>query len=245
MLRFSPALRGNQGACLAGWPNGPSGHSSFAKGRPFSVISGMQLRWFYLPAALLSVVLCSCKNAGGGGGGGGSGAVGPFDSRGNYVEAWADTPSKWRKGGGSGEIADAQPDREAANVPVVPEPVPPPTLAANERPKPVSTTTTRVYKKPDGTTVPAKSKATAGTSSKTSKSKPVLVKPKTTPKKEVASKSKTKPKAKSASYTVKAGDNLNSIAKRHGTTASAVQRANGLKSVNSIIRPGQKLTIPK
>jgi LysM repeat protein len=44
---------------------------------------------------------------------------------------------------------------------------------------------------------------------------------------------------------VKSGDNLNSIAKRYGTTAGAVQKANGLKSTNSIIRPGQKLTIPK
>jgi len=233
---------------MAGWPNGPSGHSSFAKGRPVSVVSGMQLRWFYLPAALLSVILCSCKSTGGGGGGPGA-ITGPFDSRGNYVEAWADTPSKWRKGGSSAEIADAQPDREAANVPVVPEPVtPPPTLAANERPKPISTTTTRVYKKPDGTVVQVKPKSgsTAGTNSK-SKSKPVVVKPKTTPKKEIAKSSKTKPKAKpkSSAYTVKSGDNLNSIAKRHGTTASAVQRANGLKSVNSIIRPGQKLTIPK
>jgi len=209
----------------------------------------MQLRWFYLPAALLSVILCSCKSTSGDGGGGTGAVTGPFDSRGNYVEAWADSPSKWRKGGASNEIADAQPDREAANVPVVPEPVPPPTLAANERPKPVSTKTTRVYKKPDGSTVPAKSKSgsTASNSSK-SKSKPVVVKPKTTPKKEVASsKSKTKPKAKSSSssYTVKSGDNLNSIAKRYGTTAGAVQKANGLKSTNSIIRPGQKLTIPK
>ena len=200
----------------------------------------MQLRWFCLPAALLSVILCSC-NSTGGGGSGPSTITGPFDSRGNYVEAWADNPSKWRKGGGSTEIADAQPDQAAANVPVVPEPVPPPTLAVNQRPKPVSTTTTRVYKKPDGTVVPAKSKSssTAGTNSK-SKSKPVVVKPKTTPKKPVA---KAKPKPKSSRYTVRSGDNLHSIAKRHGTTASAVQKANGLKS--TVIRPGQSLTIPK
>ncbi|WP_052572986.1 LysM peptidoglycan-binding domain-containing protein [Haloferula sp. BvORR071] len=209
----------------------------------------MQLRWFYLPAALVSVILCSCKSTGGGGGGStpGSTGVGPFDARGNYVEAWADSPSKWRKG--STQVVDAQPDREAANVPVVPEPVPPPTLAANERPKPVSTTTTRVYKNPDGTVSKTKPKATAssGSASSKSKSKPVVVKPKTTPNKEVASKSKTKAKPKSSSsrYTVKSGDNLNSIAKRYGTTASAVQKANGLKSTNSIIRPGQSLTIPK
>lgn len=219
----------------------------------------MQLRWFYLPAALVSVILCSCKSTGGGGGtgGGGPAGVGPFDARGNYVEAWADSPSKWRKG--ATEIADASPDREASStIPYLPEPAPP-TLAANERPKPVSTTTTRVYKNPDGSIRKTASKTTSSGSgsrtasnsssgkSKSSSSKPVVVKPKTTPKKEVASsKSKSsKSKSSSSSYTVKKGDNINSIAKRYGTTASAVQKANGLKSTNAIIKPGQSLKIPK
>ncbi len=230
----------------------------------------MQLRWFYLPAALVSVILCSCQSTGGGGGGTGRSGpqgVGPFDARGNYVEAWADSPSKWRKG--ANEIADASPDREASStIPYLPEPAPP-TLAANERPKPVSTTTTRVYKNPDGSVRKTASKTTSSGSnsrtasnsssgktssskSKSSSSKPVVVKPKTTPKKEVASSSSkgkssssSKPKSSSSAYTVKKGDNINSIAKRYGTTASAVQKANGLKSTNSVIKPGQSLKIPK
>ncbi|WP_367872084.1 LysM peptidoglycan-binding domain-containing protein [Luteolibacter sp. Populi] len=196
----------------------------------------MQVRWFCLPAALLSVVATSCKSTDSGVGGTSS-ITGPFDARGNYVEAWADNPSKWRKG--SAEIVEAQPDRPAADVPVVP----PAIIAANATPKPISTTTRTIIRKPTPTTVSnskTKPKSSSTASSSKSKSKPVVVKPKTTPKKQVV---KVKPKANR--YTVKAGDNLNAIAKRHGTTASAVQRANGLKSTNSIIRPGQSLTIPK
>ena len=200
----------------------------------------MQVRWFCLPAALiLSVVATSCKSTDGGGASGTSSITGPFDARGNYVEAWADNPSKWRKG--SAEIVEAQPDRPAADVPVVP----PTIIAANATPKPISTTTRTVIRKPTPTTVSnskTKPKSSSTASSSKTKSKPVVVKPKTTPKKQIV---KVKPKPKSNRYTVKAGDNLNSIAKRHGTTAGAVQKANGLKSTNSIIRPGQTLTIPK
>ena len=43
-------------------------------------------------------------------------------------------------------------------------------------------------------------------------------------------------------YIVRRGDSLGAIARRHRTTAVAIQRANGLKS--TIIHPDQKLTIP-
>lgn len=43
-------------------------------------------------------------------------------------------------------------------------------------------------------------------------------------------------------YRVRKGDNLSTIAKRHGTTAKRIQRANGLKS--SRLQPGQTLEIP-
>lgn len=65
------------------------------------------------------------------------------------------------------------------------------------------------------------------------------------PKKDAPKANKTdKPKksAKSKSYTVKAGDTLEKIAKRNGTTVAAIQKANGIKGSN--IRIGQKLTIP-
>lgn len=194
----------------------------------------MHSRWLYLPAASLFAVFTSCTNTATTGGGG-TGSVGPFDARGNYVEAWADNPSKWRKG--QNEIVEAQPDRPAADVPVVP----PTIIAANATPKPVETRTTTVYR-PKTTTVSNPKPRTGSTASSSSKPKSktaVVVKPKVKPK----AVAKSKPKSKSTRHTVRSGDSLYAIAKRYGTTASAVQKANGIKG--STIRPGQTLTIPK
>ncbi len=55
-------------------------------------------------------------------------------------------------------------------------------------------------------------------------------------------KKKNKKKAKNKSHTVKSGESLYKIAKRHGVSVNAIKKANGLKSDN--IRPGQKLKIP-
>jgi len=197
----------------------------------------MRLRWLSIPAASLSIAFTSCKSTSATAGNNPSG-TGPFDARGNYVEEWADSPSKWRSG--SSQVVEAQPDRAPANVPVVP----PTVLAANEKPKVISTTTiTTVYQpktkaRPDSDESDRpKSKPTASSSSKP-KPKAVVVKPKTTPKTAVV-----KAKPKSTRHTVKSGDNLYSIAKRYGTTAGALQRANGIKG--AMIRPGQSLVIPK
>jgi len=206
----------------------------------------MRSRWFYLPAAALLVAFPACTNTGGTTASN-PGGTGPFDSRGNYVEAWADSPSKWKAG--SQQIADAEPEQPAAtDIPVLP----PAILAANETPKPVSTTTTVVYKKtPTRTSAGStSSSSTASNSTKpkaktsSSSSKPVVVKPKTTPKPKVVAKTKPKPKAKgSTRHTVRAGDNLYSIAKRYGTSVGALQKANGVKG--AMIKPGQTLAIPK
>lgn len=44
-------------------------------------------------------------------------------------------------------------------------------------------------------------------------------------------------------YTVRPGDTLNALARRHGTTARAIASASGI-SVNGTLRVGQRLTIP-
>jgi LysM repeat protein len=46
-----------------------------------------------------------------------------------------------------------------------------------------------------------------------------------------------------AAYTIKPGDSLARIARRHGCTADELARANGLK-LSSVIHPGQTLKIP-
>lgn len=48
---------------------------------------------------------------------------------------------------------------------------------------------------------------------------------------------------KTASYTIKPGDTLSSIATRNGTTVAAIAATNGIKNVH-LIRAGGKLTIP-
>ncbi len=52
-------------------------------------------------------------------------------------------------------------------------------------------------------------------------------------------------KAKTTTYKVKSGDNLEKIARRHGTTVSAIQKANGMSKGSTRIRAGQKIKIPR
>lgn len=61
-------------------------------------------------------------------------------------------------------------------------------------------------------------------------------------KKKSSSKSGGKSSRKGGSYTIKKGDNLGSIARRHGTTVSKLKAANGLSS--DLIRAGKTLKIP-
>lgn len=58
--------------------------------------------------------------------------TGPFDSRGNYVEAWADNPSKWNQ-----PPADPEPEPPKI-VDVTPEPESRPDPTPASRPKPVT-----------------------------------------------------------------------------------------------------------
>ncbi|MCW1923169.1 LysM peptidoglycan-binding domain-containing protein [Luteolibacter arcticus] len=202
----------------------------------------MQSRWLLLPAASLSLFLNSCVNGGGGlAGASNPSGTGPFDSRGNYVEAWADNPSAWRKG--NTEIVEAVPDRPAADVPVTTQQTP--VLVVNETPETVRTTTTVVYKKPtpgSSASLP-KPKTTTTVVKTTTKPKTSTAVAKSTPKPTVKKQVVSKSKPKSARHTVRSGENLYNIAKRYGTSVSAIQKANGVKGAT--IRPGQALVIPR
>jgi len=186
--------------------------------------------------------------------------VGPFDSNGNYVEAWANDPSKWRAY--SPKDVDADPPKIAKNeqppdhsVPLTSGPVAPTThVVASSHSR---TTATR-----SGTKTKTKAKADAGrtVAKRTSKgdSEPEVrstakpksdtepeVKSSTKPKDKpsvVKSKTKGKPTTTGSRHTVKSGDSLSSIAASHGTTVSALKKANGLTSDK--LRDGKTLVIP-
>lgn len=176
----------------------------------------MRSRWLLLSAAALPVAFTSCGNNGGLTAGNNPTGTGPFDSRGNYVEAWADNPSQWRKG--STQVVEAQPDRPAAVVPVTP-----PVVASTPPPRPASTSTPVIASKP--------------------KPRPTAVASNTVKPKPVAKKPVVKVKPKTTRHSVRSGDNLYNIAKRYGTSVGAIQKANGIKG--SMIRPGQSLVIPR
>jgi outer membrane biosynthesis protein TonB len=160
----------------------------------------------FLPVILLS--LNACRNVGPQ-----AQNVGPFDRHGNYVEAWADDPSKWRA---------YQPKEVGGDLPVV---------AMNEQPPPHSVP---LAANPPPSVRPVVSNSPP-------KPKPVVVKPKPKPK-PVVVKPKPKPKPL-VRYTIKKGDNLSTIAARHGTSVTALKKANGLSG--TLIIAGKTLVIPR
>lgn len=85
------------------------------------------------------------------------------------------------------------------------------------------------------------STAPAGESTVTTTVEPE--KPKKNNKKESDKKKKEKPST--TTYTVKKGDTLSSIAAKHGTTVSAIQKANGMSKGTTRLSIGQKLKIPQ
>ncbi|MBT8043629.1 MAG: LysM peptidoglycan-binding domain-containing protein, partial [Verrucomicrobiae bacterium] len=172
--------------------------------------------------ALLTMLLASC----GGGGGfvaenrtnrGYNPGVGPFDSRGNYVERWANDKSKgrwWRQGRVIGASAVASTDPQ----PTVPTP---PVIASNTTPIPQPTTRPAVRPTPPvgGRITPA---------------------PRPKPKPTVRAKPKRKPPIR---HTVKKGDTLWALSRKYKTTVTNIQRANGLKGTN--LKIGRRLLIPR
>ena len=105
--------------------------------------------------------------------------------------------------------------------------------------------------KPDTLSVsPAASEAATADSALTRQAEEVVrvitapEKAKAEPKPKAAAKPKkrTSRQASATIYTVRSGDNLYNIGRRHGVTSDAIMKANGMK--NDRLQPGQKLKIP-
>jgi LysM repeat protein len=172
--------------------------------------------------------------------------VGPFDSRGTYVEAWADDPSKWRPY--TPKDVEGDPPKFAKNEQPPENSVP---LAPGNTAQ-IKTASSSHQSKPAAARAvaqsPSKPKADARRTVTTSHAKPKSNTERTakSPSKTKAKSSvaKTQPKAKPASarHTVKPGDSLSSIAASHGTTVTALKKANGISG--TLIRDGKTLVIP-
>lgn len=202
---------------VVGESKGKSTHgvySCFANRQVGSILAVMRRQWHAIFPMGLALLMVSCANRGSLAGH--PDGTGPFDERGNYVEAWADNPSAWRKGK-SGSTSEPAPDLpEIVQVDLPPSSTPvistapkprPTTAVSSNRPKPTQVAVNTTRPKP----------------------KPVVVKP--------------KPKPTATRYVVRKGDSLYAIAKRYGTSVTALQRANRISG--TMIRPGQALTVPK
>jgi LysM repeat protein len=232
----------------------------------------MRVIFWIFPTLALVLALTGCGTSGTGGGGSSTqrAGTGPFDSRGNYVEEWADNPSKWRKPG-----SYTQPTTQTKSLSQITKVDQPPmhsvplvtqkpqaavatiaaTQAVSELPKvedPRPTVVKKAVKpereseRPKAEKEPTKPKPER--ESERPKTK-VITKTKSSSHQEAKSKPKTKakviakPKPKSTRYTVRRGDSLSAIANRTGASVSSIKRANGISG--NVIRPGQSLSIPK
>ena len=193
---------------------------------------------------------------------------GPFDSRGNYVEELADSPSRWGRAAKSPPPVPQNEQALLAGNDNPPANLTPLSSGGSSRkpssgtadlavagPPPVVKRSSETVK--SSTTKPKPADAPVRTVSK-SKPDPTVVKtaPKTKPKPEpkvvkTTSKPKTKSKtvaskprpSSSTRVVVKKGDTLYALALRHNTSVSAIQKANGIKGSNLTI--GKSLTIPR
>jgi len=187
---------------------------------------------FWISAScVLVMALASCTNFGGGPGMGSGfqqAGTGPFDENGNYVEAWADNPSKWRKSGGARSPHELGTDEI-------------PRIAKSEQPPqnsiPLYPSTLISRSKSTGVKPKVElAKAAAAKSSVKSATK-------TTGKTTTAKASPAKSPTKSTRYVIKQGDSLSSIASRMGCSVAALKSANGISG--TAIRAGRSLTIPR
>ncbi len=174
-----------------------------------------------LPACAIALALGGCASSSDP-----TVSTGPFDRNGNYVEEWADNPTKWRKSG----TAPSPHESRSDEIPVI---------ARNEQPPENSVP---LASGPTQTVLARRSPESTITS--VSRPKPEVVASKPKPKPAVVkAKPKPKPKPVVRRYVVKKGDSLSRIASRNGTSLSALRRANGISG--SVIRPGQSLVLPR
>jgi len=199
--------------------------------------------------------------------------VGPFDKNGNYVEAWADDPSKWRpytpKEGEVPTIAknEQPPDNSVPLAPGSTTTARPPALASHsatgsarvvansgsrtrgEAEQTVAKNSSRSKSSTDHRTVARKSSRSKSDKDRTVARKSTRPKADTDEDKpssktrSTASKGKSKAKSGTVRHTVKPGDSLSSLATKYGTSVSSIKKANGISG--TMIRDGKTLVIPK
>lgn len=95
----------------------------------------------FLAPGALALLFASC-NQGGIAGNHPSG-TGPFDSRGNYIEEWADNPSKWN----GRSVPDTDPQIASNDTP--------PVVQVQQQPRPTAAPTTQVVRQTTPTPRPA------------------------------------------------------------------------------------------
>ncbi len=182
--------------------------------------------WRTLPYTLICCVLCQCSHSPPAHASGFNGVDGPFDSNGNYVEAWADdSPAKVKK------------KKKKATK------------------KKKKTSTTRAHKKEIKAPKKSLPSKKPSSSTSQSKPKPKITpkpKPKATTKSRPKPKAKVKaqpkppvkkPISRSRSHTVVKGNTLYSLSRQYGVSVAEIQKANKLSG--STIKLGQVLKIPQ
>jgi LysM repeat protein len=217
----------------------------------------MKLALQLTAAGLSTLFLASCGSSGLASSSGNP--TGPFDSRGNYIEDWADNPSKWKKGSASpskpGESlvmtaandeppANSVPLPTASNTPDVGDIGSAPVVVASRKSSSSSTSGSGSNSKPVAATKP-KPRVTANNDDDERPRSKTASAAKAKPKAKTATASKTPPKKKTVTtrYTIKKGDTLSGIASRFGTTVGALKSANGISG--SVIQPGKSLVVSK
>ncbi|HEY8960966.1 MAG TPA: LysM peptidoglycan-binding domain-containing protein [Luteolibacter sp.] len=212
------------------------------------------MRWLRLFALLslplFSLLLPSCNTGTTSNPGRHPSGIGPFDRNGNYVEAWADTPSKWGKKSALSMASNSSPETDAPAVasneepPADAVPLPPagtsmqtvkttaPTRKSGEvevaslsRPKPKVARDDDDDEKPKSTVKKSTSTKSKDSVAKNAKSKP-------TAKELAAAKAKAKSKATaSASTKSKSKAIASTTAKKKPATRYTVKKGDNLVKI--------------